>query len=118
MTWVLIRKNFRFIVLKYANFTNIDHLRSILINLSAFLEKNYYFTSKNAPKVVDPLILSSKSCTIFVVHHFCRGFEPWSKVKYRPKDAPEISRRIFWRNENLKKKRNFKHPIKPEVYRK
>ena len=37
----LIRKNFRLIVLKYANFTNLDHLESILINFSAFLEKNY-----------------------------------------------------------------------------
>ena len=56
----LIRKKFRLIVLKYANFTNLDHLESILINFSAFLEKNYYFTSKNAPKIVDP---AKKSCT-------------------------------------------------------
>jgi len=54
MTWVLIRKKFRLIVLKYANYTNLDHLESILINFSAFLEKNYHFTSKNAPKIVDP----------------------------------------------------------------
>ena len=50
----------KLIVLKYANFTNLDHLESILINFSAFLEKNYHFTSKNAPKIVDP---AKKSCT-------------------------------------------------------
>ena len=50
----------RLFVLKYANFTNLDHLESILINFSAFLEKNYHFTSKNAPKIVDP---AKKSCT-------------------------------------------------------
>ena len=65
MTWVLIRKNFRLIVLKYANFTNLDHLESILINFSAFLEKNYYFTSKNAPKIVDP---DKKSFTTKFLH--------------------------------------------------
>ena len=51
-------------MLKYANFTNLDHLESILINFSAFLEKNYYFTSENAPKIVDT---AEKSCTISVV---------------------------------------------------
>ena len=40
MNWVLIRKNFRYIVLKYVNFTKLDHLESILINVSACLEKN------------------------------------------------------------------------------
>ena len=31
-----------------------DHLKSIMINFSAFLEKKYHFTAKNAPKIVDP----------------------------------------------------------------
>ena len=47
-------------MLKYVNFTKLDHLESILINVSAFLEENYYFTSKNAPKIVDS---AEKSCT-------------------------------------------------------
>ena len=37
---------------KYVNFTKLDHLESILINVSAFLEKNY-LTPKNAPKIND-----------------------------------------------------------------
>ena len=47
-------KKIRLIVLKCANFTNLDHLESILINFSAFLAKNDHFTSKSAPKIVDP----------------------------------------------------------------
>ena len=31
-------------MLKYVNFTKLDHLETILINVSAFLEKNHYFT--------------------------------------------------------------------------
>ena len=47
-------------MLKYVNFTKLDHLESILINVSAFLEENYYFTSKNASKFFDS---AEKSCT-------------------------------------------------------
>ena len=47
-------------MLKYVNFTKLDHLETILINISAFLEKNYYFTTKNEPKIVDS---AEKSCT-------------------------------------------------------
>ena len=56
-------------MLKYVNFTKLDHLESILINVSAFLEKNFYFflnlfLRKNyyftTPKIVDS---AEKSCT-------------------------------------------------------
>ena len=58
--WVLIQNNLDYLCLKYTNFTKLDHLEIILINFSAFLGKNYYFTSKNAPKIVDS---AKKSCT-------------------------------------------------------
>ena len=67
MNWVLIRKN-RLIVVKYAYFSKLDYLKSFFISFDAFFEKNYYSTSKNLPKIVDP---AQKSCT-----YFCRDFEP------------------------------------------
>ena len=55
MTWVLIRKNFRLIVLKYANFTNLGHLESILINFSAFLRKIIILLQKMHQKLLTQL---------------------------------------------------------------
>ena len=82
--WILVRINFDKLGLNTLISPSLDHLESILINFSTFLELRYYSTSKNMSKLLAhqknrarQKILSRKSCeSIIDIEIFCRDFEP------------------------------------------
>ena len=82
--WILVRINFDKLGLNTLISPSLDHLESILINFSTFLELRYYSTSKNMSKTVGS---SKKSCTtknfvakIVRIDNRYRNFLPWFRT--------------------------------------